>query len=286
MIAPCPSVMFYVIIVTDGGESVRLFLQPLHLRRVALLILLGWLVPFIGGIGVNIIFAGVRTAGGFQSRKTIARIKVDTVKEKNGQREKGDKEVVARVEPSNSKEKAAPEPPVKIDSKTTENNYSNRQITRPRFLNTQNTADIEAAQRYKSGQPPTLNNTSPAKVQKPAPSQGDLNLLARVIHAEARGEPFEGQVAVGAVLLNRLKSPRFPNNLWGVIFKEGEFCTVRDGQVWLRPDATAYRAAQLALKGWDPTYGALYFYNPAKTTSRWIWSRPVTTKIGNHIFAM
>lgn len=114
----------------------------------------------------------------------------------------------------------------------------------------------------------------------------DLNLLARVIYAEARGEPFEGQVAVGAVLVNRVRNPKFPNDLWSVVFKKGEFCTVRDGQVWLEPDATAYRAARMAKAGWDPTNGALYFYNPSKTTSAWIWSRTVTTRIGRHVFAV
>lgn len=113
----------------------------------------------------------------------------------------------------------------------------------------------------------------------------DLDLLARVIYAEARGEPFEGQVAVGAVLINRLRNPRFPNDLWSIVFKKGEFCTVRDGQIWLRPNATAYRAARLAKAGWDPTNGALYFYNPSKTTSKWIWSRTVTARIGRHVFA-
>ena len=112
-----------------------------------------------------------------------------------------------------------------------------------------------------------------------------LTLLARVIYAEARGEPFEGQVGVGAVLVNRVLSSKFPDDLWSVVFKRGEFCTVRDGQVWLEPDATAYRAAKLAKDGWDPTNGALYFYNPSKTTSKWIWSRPVTTQIGRHLFA-
>ncbi|NLM37721.1 MAG: hypothetical protein GX202_06310 [Firmicutes bacterium] len=119
------------------------------------------------------------------------------------------------------------------------------------------------------------------------PADGiDLDLLARVIYAEARGEPLEGQVAVGAVLINRVRNPRFPNDLWSIVFKKGEFCTVRDGQVWLQPNATAYRAARLAKAGWDPTNGALYFYNPSKTTSKWIWSRTVTARIGRHVFAV
>ena len=138
--------------------------------------------------------------------------------------------------------------------------------------------------------PPQPQNPAPASAPTTpatASREGiDLNLLARVIYAEARGEPFTGQVAVGAVLINRVASNNFPDDLWSVVFKQGEFCTVRDGQVWLEPDATAYRAARLAKAGWDPTNGALYFYNPSKTTSAWIWSRTVTTRIGSHIFAV
>ena len=133
-----------------------------------------------------------------------------------------------------------------------------------------------------------VNNikTTPAKPPQPrSNSYVDIYLLARVIHAESRGEPFEGQVAVGAVLINRLKDSRFPDSLNQIIFKRGEFCTVRDGQIWKDPSQEAIKAARLAAAGWDPTGGALYFYNPAKTTSRWIWSRPVVNQIGNHIFA-
>ncbi len=128
--------------------------------------------------------------------------------------------------------------------------------------------------------------STPTKArQSKSGSNIDIYLLARVIHAEARGEPFQGQVAVGAVLLNRLKDSRFPKSLSQIIFKKGEFCTVRDGQIWKNPSQEAIKAARLAAAGWDPTDGALYFYNPAKTTSRWIWSRPVVNQIGNHIFA-
>ncbi|HHZ19504.1 MAG TPA: hypothetical protein GX391_03190 [Firmicutes bacterium] len=133
-----------------------------------------------------------------------------------------------------------------------------------------------------------ITQTKPAaalQTQAKAEPQVDLNLLARVIYAEARGEPFAGKVAVGAVLLNRLRNPNFPKSLEQIVFKKGEFCTVRDGQIWLTPDREAKRAAELAVKGWDPTNGALYFYNPTKTTSRWIWQRPVYNRIGNHVFA-
>ncbi|HEX2953125.1 MAG TPA: cell wall hydrolase [Bacillota bacterium] len=133
-----------------------------------------------------------------------------------------------------------------------------------------------------------VTDQSRASAPTPEKNQGqpvDAYLLARVIHAEGRGEPFEGQVAIGAVLLNRLRDPRFPKSLQQIIFKQGEFCTVRDGQIWLPPNDESIRAAKLAIQGWDPTGGALYFYNPAKTTSKWIWSRPVTNHIGQHVFA-
>ena len=116
-------------------------------------------------------------------------------------------------------------------------------------------------------------------------SQGDIWLLAQVIHAEGRGESLQGQVAIGAVLLNRVRDGRFPNSLASVVYEPGAFCTVTDGQIYLTPDATALEAARLAASGWDPTGGALYFYNPARTTSRWIYSRPVINHIGRHVFA-
>jgi spore germination cell wall hydrolase CwlJ-like protein len=134
---------------------------------------------------------------------------------------------------------------------------------------------------------PVANNRWQADAPKPGTnSHVDLYLLARVIYAESRGEPLQGQVGVGAVLLNRLKDSRFPKSLAQIVFKQGEFCTVRDGQIWKTPSQEAIKAARLAAAGWDPTGGALYFYNPAKTTSRWIWSRTVVNKIGNHIFAI
>ncbi len=114
----------------------------------------------------------------------------------------------------------------------------------------------------------------------------DLYLLASAIHGEARGEPYEGQVAVGAVILNRVDSADFPNSIADVIYQEGAFDAVRDGQITLTPNDTAFRAAQDALNGWDPTNGALYYWNPATATSRWIWSVPITTRIGRHVFGV
>ena len=113
----------------------------------------------------------------------------------------------------------------------------------------------------------------------------DLNLLARLIHGEARGEPYVGQVAVGAVVLNRVKDSRFPNTIAGVIYQPGAFDVVYDGQINLEPDATSIKAARDALNGWDPTYGCVYYYNPSTATSSWIWSRRVVLKIGKHSFA-
>ncbi len=115
-------------------------------------------------------------------------------------------------------------------------------------------------------------------------SSSDLNLLARLVYAEARGESYTGQVAVAAVVLNRVKSSAFPNTVAGVIYQSGAFSVVNDGQINLTPNQTAISAAQDALNGWDPTYGAIYYFNPNTATNSWIWSRPVTVVIGNHRF--
>ncbi|MCJ7855171.1 spore cortex-lytic enzyme [Lachnospiraceae bacterium NSJ-143] len=112
----------------------------------------------------------------------------------------------------------------------------------------------------------------------------DLDVLSRAIYAEGRGEPYEGQVAIGAVVLNRVRSPNFPNTVPDVVFQTGAFDAVKDGQINLPPNDTAYSAARDALSGWDPTGGALYYWNPATATSRWIWSVPITYSIGNHVF--
>ncbi len=114
----------------------------------------------------------------------------------------------------------------------------------------------------------------------------DLQLMARAINGEARGEPYEGQVAVGAVILNRVKSPKFPNTIAGVIYQSGAFTAVSDGQinVPIAENSTVYKAAQDALNGWDPTNGCLYYFNPDTATSDWIWSRQIVKKIGKHNF--
>ncbi len=114
--------------------------------------------------------------------------------------------------------------------------------------------------------------------------QNNLNLLARVVYGEARGEPYTGQVAVAAVVLNRVKNSNFPNTVSGVVYQKGAFDAVADGQINLTPNSTAKKAAQDALNGWDPTYGAIYYFNPKTATNKWIWSRPMTVTIGNHRF--
>ena len=113
---------------------------------------------------------------------------------------------------------------------------------------------------------------------------GSLDLLARLISAEARGEPYEGQVAVGAVVLNRVEHPSFPNSIAEVIYQPGAFSCLDDGQFDEPVAESAYRAAQDAMNGWDPTYGAIYYFNPVTATSKWIWSRPLIVNIGKHRF--
>ena len=115
-------------------------------------------------------------------------------------------------------------------------------------------------------------------------NQANLNLLAHAIYGEARGEPYEGMVAVAAVILNRGRSSNFPSTVAGVIYQPGAFTAVDDGQINLEPNQTAYKAAQDALNGWDPSGGALYYFNPNTATNKWIWSRPVTVVIGKHRF--
>ncbi len=117
-------------------------------------------------------------------------------------------------------------------------------------------------------------------------SSSDVQLIARAINGEARGEPYEGQVAVGAVIMNRVKSSKFPNTISGVIYQQGAFTAVSDGQinVAIAKESTVVKAAQDAINGWDPTGGALYYFNPNTATSSWIWSRPQIKTIGKHIF--
>ncbi|MCX7842339.1 MAG: spore cortex-lytic enzyme [Clostridia bacterium] len=113
----------------------------------------------------------------------------------------------------------------------------------------------------------------------------DENLLAHIVHGEARGEPYVGKVAIAAVVLNRTRDSRFPNTVAGVIYQPGAFDAVRDGQMNLPATQEEYKAARDALSGWDPTGGCVYYWNPATATNKWIWSRPIVIKIGKHVFA-
>ena len=131
-----------------------------------------------------------------------------------------------------------------------------------------------------------LDGSSGSTSASTSANGGDVYLLARLIYGEARGEPYTGQVAVGAVVLNRVESSQFPNTIAGVIYQSGAFSVVSDGQINLTPNETALKAARDALNGWDPTNGCIYYYNPATSTSKWIFSRPVVVVIGDHNFCM
>ena len=126
--------------------------------------------------------------------------------------------------------------------------------------------------------------TSSSSSSSSSYNSSNVNLLARVVYGEARGEPYTGQVAVAAVVLNRVKSSKFPNTISGVVYQSGAFDAVSDGQINMTPDETAKKAAQDALNGWDPSYGAIYYFNPNTATNKWIWSRPMTVTIGKHRF--
>ncbi|MGF7048806.1 N-acetylmuramoyl-L-alanine amidase [Paenibacillus sp. DS2015] len=132
----------------------------------------------------------------------------------------------------------------------------------------------------------TKDNASRTSSNTMGLSENTLKILANAVYGEARGEPFEGQVAVAAVILNRVKSPSFPNTVSGVIFQPGAFTAVADGQIWLEPNEQARQAVQQALNGWDPSDGCLYYFNPKTATSKWIWTRAQVKTIGEHIFCM
>ncbi len=117
-------------------------------------------------------------------------------------------------------------------------------------------------------------------------SASDIQLLARCVNGEARGEVYEGQVAVAAVILNRVRHPSFPNTISGVIYQPGAFTAVADGQINepIEPNSTVYKACEDAMNGWDPSGGAIYYFNPETATNKWIWSRPLIIQIGRHRF--
>ncbi len=129
-----------------------------------------------------------------------------------------------------------------------------------------------------------ISSSSASSGQSSSPNEANIELLARVINGEARGEPYEGQVAVGAVVLNRVDHPSFPNSIAGVVYQKGAFTAVDDGQINAAMYASSRRAARDALNGWDPTGGAIYYYNPRTATNKWIRSREVICTIGEHVF--
>ncbi|WP_424765732.1 spore cortex-lytic enzyme [Paenibacillus sp. sgz302251] len=133
---------------------------------------------------------------------------------------------------------------------------------------------------------PSDNNSGLSKSNRLGFSENDLKIMANAVYGEARGEPYEGQVAVAAVILNRLKSQSFPNTIYGVIFQPRAFTAVADGQIWLTPNDKAREAVQDAINGWDPSGGCLYYFNPDTATSAWIWTRTQIKTIGKHIFCM
>lgn len=128
--------------------------------------------------------------------------------------------------------------------------------------------------------------SSAASIPVSGYSSNEVYLLARLIYGEARGEPYVGQVAVGAVVLNRVRHSAFPNTIAGVIYQTGAFDAVVDGQINLTPDEQSLRAARDAMNGWDPSGGCIYYYNPSTATNQWIWSREVRLTIGEHVFAV
>lgn len=152
-------------------------------------------------------------------------------------------------------------------------------------------AGLALAYQANQGGPPFAAAATKAKPSSPLQkssnrgfSGNDLKMMANAVYGEARGEPYEGQVAVAAVILNRVDNPSFPNTPSGVIFQPGAFTAVADGQIWLEPNESALKAVQDALNGWDPSDGCIYYFNPETATSKWIWSRPQYKQIGKHVF--
>ena len=165
--------------------------------------------------------------------------------------------------------------------------FVNQEIPDPPLINTL-PADIDAVQKLTVLETASIGAESQilSRSLVRLVSKEDMELLTRVIHGEARGENFEGQVAVGAVVLNRLKDPRFPKTIRAVVYQSGAFTAVDDKQIQLDPNDQSYKAAEAALSGQDPTNGALFYFNPRLATDRWIKSRAVVKQIGNHTFSI
>ena len=159
--------------------------------------------------------------------------------------------------------------------------YGSKTVAAVRFFQSKNGLTVDGIAGPKTLAAMGIFNSSTSSGSS---NSSDLNLLARLVYGEARGEPYTGQVAVAAVVLNRVKSSKFPNSIAGVIYQPGAFDVVSDGQINMSPNSTAIKAAQDALNGWDPSYGSIYYFNPNTATSSWIWSRPHVVTIGNHRF--
>lgn len=132
----------------------------------------------------------------------------------------------------------------------------------------------------------TVGSATWRKLRMYTLSKNDMEIMAKIIYSEARGESYKGQVAVGAVVMNRIQSDEFPDTIQGVVFQKNAFTAVSDGQYGMKPSRTAYRAAIDAVRGWDPTHNSLYYYNPKTATNKWIWTRARTVNIGRHVFAI
>lgn len=162
--------------------------------------------------------------------------------------------------------------------------YGSQTLEAVKYFQRKNGLTVDGIAGKKTLEAMGIFNSSTSSSGSSSSWNSDLNLLARLVYGEARGEPYTGQVAVAAVVLNRVKNSSFPNTISGVIYQSGAFDVVKDGQINLTPNSTAKNAAQDALNGWDPSYGAIYYFNPATATNKWIWSRPPTVTIGNHRF--
>ncbi len=162
--------------------------------------------------------------------------------------------------------------------------YGSQTQSAVRYFQSKNGLTVDGIAGQKTLNAMGIYNSSNSSGSSGATNTNDANLLARLVYGESRGEPYTGQVAVAAVVLNRVKSSSFPNSVAGVIYQSGAFDAVSDGQINMTPNSTAKKAAQDALNGWDPSYGAIYYFNPNTATNKWIWSRPMTVTIGKHRF--
>ncbi len=162
--------------------------------------------------------------------------------------------------------------------------YGSQTVEAVKYFQRKNGLSVDGIAGPKTLQTMGIYSSSNSSSSSSTSSSSNVTLLAKLIYGEARGEPYTGQVAVGAVVLNRVKHSSFPNTVSGVVYQSGAFDAVSDGQINLTPDSSAKKAAQDAINGWDPSYGSIYYFNPATATNKWIWSRPHTVTIGKHRF--